>query len=148
MMEKQSRKNPMLRVMSLRDFRLLFAGSITSLLGDQFALIATPWLVLQLTGDPLALGIVLALEGIPRAAFMLLGGAITDRFSPRLIMLISDVIRFVLTGILALIVFTGTIQVWMVYAFSLGFGLVAGFAIPAENSIVPMLVNGAGLAGG
>ena len=141
MMEKQSRKNPMLRVMSLRDFRLLFAGSITSLLGDQFALIATPWLVLQLTGDPLTLGIVLALEGIPRAAFMLLGGAITDRFSPRLIMLISDVIRFVLTGILALIVFTGTIQVWMVYAFSLGFGLVAGFAIPAENSIVPMLVN-------
>lgn len=141
MTEKQSRKNPMLRVMSLRDFRLLFAGSITSLLGDQFALIATPWLVLQLTGDPLALGIVLALEGIPRAAFMLLGGAITDHFSPRLIILISDVIRFVLTGILALIVFTGTIQIWMVYAFSLGFGLVAGFAIPAENSIVPMLVK-------
>lgn len=141
MTEKQSRKNPMLRVMSLRDFRLLFAGSITSLLGDQFALIATPWLVLQLTGDPLALGIVLALEGIPRAAFMLLGGAITDHFSPRLIILISDVIRFVLTGILALIVFTGTIQIWMVYAFSLGFGFVAGFAIPAENSIVPMLVK-------
>jgi hypothetical protein len=57
----------MLRVLSLRDFRLLFSGATTSLLGDQFALIATPWLVLQLTGDPLALGIVLALEGLPRA---------------------------------------------------------------------------------
>ncbi len=62
-----STKNPMARVMSLRDFRLLFGGTTTSLLGDQFALIATPWLVLKLTGDPLALGIVLALEGIPRA---------------------------------------------------------------------------------
>lgn len=134
-------KNPMLRVMSLRDFRLLFAGATTSLLGDQFALIATPWLVLKLTGDPLALGIVLALEGIPRAAFMLLGGVITDRFSPRLIMLVSDVIRFVLTALMALVVFTGAVQTWMLYAFGLAFGLVAGFAIPAENSIVPMLVD-------
>lgn len=141
MPETQARKNPMLQVLSLRDFRLLFAGTTTSLLGDQFALIATPWLVLQLTGDPLALGIVLALEGIPRAAFMLVGGAITDRFTPRLIMLTADIIRFVLTAIMAAVVFTGSVQMWMLYAFSLGFGLVAGFAVPAENSIVPMLVE-------
>jgi hypothetical protein len=49
--------------MSLRDFRLLFAGTATSMLGDQFALIATPWLVLQLTGDPLALGTAPASAG-------------------------------------------------------------------------------------
>jgi MFS family permease len=137
----QPPKNPMLRVMSLHDFRLLFVGTTTSLLGDQFALIATPWLILQLTGDPLALGIVLALEGIPRAVFMLLGGAITDRLSPRLIMLIADVIRFVLNGIMTFVVLTGAVRIWMLYAFGLGFGLVAGFAIPAENSIVPMLVE-------
>lgn len=81
MQETTTLPNPMLRVMSLRNFRLLFAGTTTSLLGDQFALIATPWLVLKLTGDPLALGIVLALEGLPRALFMLLGGAVTDRLS-------------------------------------------------------------------
>ncbi len=134
-------KSPMLRVMGLRDFRLLFAGATTSLLGDQFALIATPWLILKMTGDPLALGAVLALEGIPRAIFMLLGGAITDRISPRRIMLIADVIRFMMTCLMGFAVFTGFIQVWMLYAFGLGFGLVAGFAIPAENSIVPMLVE-------
>ena len=141
MPEEQTSRNPMLSVMSLHDFRLLFAGATTSLLGDQFALIATPWLALQLTGDPLALGIVLALEGIPRAVFMLVGGAITDRLSPRLIMLLSDAIRFVLTGLMALVVFAGAAQIWMLYAFSLAFGLVAGFAIPAENSIVPALVE-------
>jgi MFS family permease len=134
-------KNPMLDILSIRDFRLLFVGVSTSLLGDQFALIATPWLVLQLTGDPLALGIVLALEGIPRALFMLFGGAITDRFSPRITMLASDVVRFVLTVLMAEVVFTGVVQMWMLYAFSLGFGLVAGFAVPAGNSIVPMLVK-------
>jgi len=46
MNDPQHPKNPMLRVLSLRDFRLLFGGTTTSLLGDQFALIATPWLVL------------------------------------------------------------------------------------------------------
>jgi MFS family permease len=140
-MNKTTTQNPMSRVMSLRDFRLLFAGSTTSLLGDQFALIATPWLVLKLTGDPLALGIVLALEGFPRALFMLLGGAVTDRLSPRTVMLTSDFIRLVLTGLMVLAVFTGAVQMWMVYAFALGFGLVAGFAVPAGNSIVPMLVK-------
>jgi MFS family permease len=136
-----SNKNSMSRVMSLPDFRLLFAGSTTSLLGDQFALIATPWLVLKLTGDPLTLGIVLALEGIPRAVFMLIGGAVTDRVSPRVVMLLSDIIRLILTGLMVSVVLTNTVQMWMVYAFSLGFGLVAGFAVPAANSIVPMLVE-------
>jgi len=134
-------KNSLLNVLSIRDFRLLFTGVSTSLLGDQFALIATPWLVLQLTGDPLALGIVLALEGVPRALFMLFGGAITDRFSPRIVMLASDIVRFVLTTLMTIVVFTGAVQMWMLYVFGLGFGLVAGFAVPAGNSIVPLLVE-------
>ncbi len=136
-----SQTNPMARVLSLRNFRLLFTGAFISLLGDQFALIATPWLVLQLTGDPLMLGTVLALEGIPRAAFILFGGAITDRLSPRLVMLLANIIRFFLTALMAVVVFSGVVQVWMIYAFALLFGTVAGFAIPAEQSIVPMLVD-------
>ncbi len=134
-------KNPVLRVLSLGDFRLLFGGATTSILGDQFALIATPWLVLQLTRDPLVLGIVMALGGIPRAVFMLLGGAVTDRFSPRRIMIISDSLRLGFTALMALAVLSGNVHLWMLYVFSLGFGLVAGFAIPATNSIVPMLVE-------
>lgn len=144
MMTTQSRseaKHPMLSVLSLRDFRLLFAGVSTSLLGDQFALIATPWLVLQLTGNPLALGIVLALEGIPRALFMLFGGAVTDRFSPRIVMLVTDIVRLVLAALMATVVLMGIVQMWMLYVFALGFGLVAGFAVPAGNSIVPLLVE-------
>src|SRR5215211_7226111 len=136
-----SKPNPMARVMSLPNFRLLFTGAFISLLGDQFALIATPWLVLQLTNDPLALGTVLALEGIPRAVFILFGGAITDRLSPRRVMLIANVTRFVLTALMAVVVFLGMVEVWMIYAFALLFGTVAGFAIPAENSIVPMLLD-------
>jgi MFS family permease len=133
-------KNPILRVLSLRDFRLLFGGTATSILGDQFYLIATPWLVLQLTRDPLAVGIVIALGGIPRAILMLVGGAAVDRFSPRAILIAADVVRLLLTGLLALAVVTGSIQMWMLFAVSIGFGTVAGFAIPASNSMVPRLV--------
>ena len=144
----QTDRNPMLRVMSLRDFRLLFSGASLSLLGDQFALIATPWLVLQLTGDPMALGLALALTGLPRAGFMLIGGVVTDRLSPRLVMLIADLVRLVLTALMAFAVLSGTIEIWMVYVFAFAFGTVAGFAMPAEHSIVPMLVGKSDLQAG
>jgi MFS family permease len=136
-----SQVNPVARVLSLRDLRLLFAGAAISLLGDHFALIATPWLVLKLTNDPLALGTVLALEGIPRALFILFGGAITDRLSPRLVMLAANVSRFSLTALMAAAVLGGVAQLWMIYLFGLLFGTVAGFAIPAETSIVATLVE-------
>ncbi len=133
-------QNPIRRVMALRDFRLLFAGSGLSLLGDQFALIATPWLVLQLTDDPMKLGLVLALEGLPRAAFLLIGGVIADRLTPRLTMLLADLVRLLLVALMALVVISGTVQLWMLYVFGFSFGIVAGCAIPAENSVVPTLL--------
>jgi MFS family permease len=134
-------RNPLIRVLSLHDFRLLFAATSLSRLGDQFALIATPWLVLQLTGDPVVLGTVLALTGLPRVAFMLIGGAVSDWLSPRRIMLIADIVRLVLTALMSLAVLSGTIEIWMVYIFGFCFGVLAGFAVPAENSIVPRLVG-------
>src|SRR5215475_12013874 len=133
-------QNPMSRIFSISDFRLLWIGSATSLFGDQFAFIPTPWLVLQLTNHPLVLGTVLALEGIPRAIFILIGGAITDRFSPRTIMLTADIIRMILTALMALVIFIGVVKLWMLYAFGLAFGLIGGFAVPASNSMVPILV--------
>ena len=62
-----------------RNFTLLFGGSTISAIGDQFTLVALPWLVLKLTGDPAALGLVLAAMALPRAAFMLIGGVVADR---------------------------------------------------------------------
>src|SRR5436305_10175444 len=82
-----------MRVLRLRDFRLLWTGEAISGLGDQFALIALPWLALVLTGSGLALGSVLALMAVPRAALMAVGGAYTDRLSPRRVMLISNAVR-------------------------------------------------------
>jgi MFS family permease len=123
------------------NFRLLWIGQGTSLLGDQFFMIAMPWLILKLTGDPLTLGIVLALIGIPRAIFMLVGGAVSDRYPPRLIMLISDVLRLLLTTLLAIMILTGWLQLWMLYVLAVVFGIISGFFIPASNSMLPLLIK-------
>lgn len=127
--------------LALRDFRLLWLGEGISLIGDQFYLIALPWLVLQLTGDALAMGTVLALAGIPRALFMLVGGAFTDRFSPRRIMLVSNLTRLGLVASLAALVLAGRIEVWMLYGFGLAFGLMDTFFFPAQNAIIPKIVK-------
>jgi MFS family permease len=144
----QPKINPMKQVLAIRDFMLLWVGQATSMLGDQFYSIAGAWLVLKMTGDPLALGLVLALGGIPRAIFTVIGGAITDRISPRRIMLITDVVRLVLSALMAVQVFTGTLQIWMIYGYAVLFGIMGGFFGPASMSIVPHIVPGEQLQAG
>ena len=125
---------------SNRDFRLLFGGSSISMVGDQFTLVALPWLVLQLTGDPAQLGLVLAVMALPRAAFMLVGGAVVDRMSPRRVLLSARSANAVLAGLLAALVLAGSIQMWTVYVLAFGIGLCTAFAYPAGGSILPQLV--------
>ena len=139
--QKRRGSGSMGKVLGNRTFRLLWIGQGTSYIGDQFYLIAMPWLVLQLTGDPLALGMALAAAGVPRALLMLVGGAITDRFSPRKVMIVSDIGRLLLTALLAILVLTGNIQLWAIYLFALAFGAISGFFMPASSTIVPYIVD-------
>ena len=129
-----------LRPLRIRDFRLLFSGETVSVLGDQFHFVALAWLALQLTGSGLALGTVLMTAAIPRAVFMLVGGAFSDRFSPRSLMLGSNVIRGVVVGVLAVLVLTERAELWHLYVLAGIFGVVDAFFYPALNTIVPMLV--------
>src|SRR5512139_2139502 len=128
-------------VLQNRNFRMLWIGEGISLLGDQFYLIALPWLVLSLTGNALAVGAVLAMAGIPRVLFLLVGGALTDRFTPRKLMINSNLARMILTGSLAVLVITKAMQLWMLYVTALLFGLVDAFFFPDQTSIVPKLLD-------
>lgn len=130
-----------------RDFRLLFGGSSISMIGDQFTLVALPWLVLQLTGNPAQLGLVLAAMALPRAAFMLVGGAIVDRMSPRRVLLTARAANAVLAGLLAGLVLAGSIEMWMIYVLAFAIGLCTAFAYPAGGSILPQIMAPAQLQG-
>ena len=78
---------------------------------------------------------------IPRAIFILVGGAFSDRFSPRTLMLVSNAIRGVVVGIMAALVLTGQAELWHLYVLAAIFGVVDAFFYPALNTIIPMLVS-------
>ena len=120
-----------------RNFRWLLGGGAISMLGDQFTMIALPWLVLKLTGDPLALGLVLAVMSLPRAVFILVGGALVDRHSSRNVLMLTKLANLVLLGALAVLAWAGHVQLWMVYGLALLIGLVTAFSFPAGSAILP-----------
>jgi len=131
----------MLKVLGIRNLRLLWLGEGISVLGSQFYLIALPWLVLQLTGDPFQMGSVLALAGIPRALFMLVSGAIIDRTSPRAVMILSNTVRLIIVLLISLLVLTNWIQIWILYLLALCFGFADAFLFPAQSAIIPRIVD-------
>jgi len=122
------------------NFRLLFGGSAVSMFGDQFTLVALPWLVLKLTGDPGALGLVLATMAVPRAVFMLIGGAVVDHFSARTVLLLARAANALMVAALAAMVLTSAISMPWVYALALGIGLATAFAYPASSAMLPSVV--------
>ena len=126
----------------LRDpnLRWLMAGAGISNLGDQFTLVALPWTVLLLSRDPWQLGLVLALIGIPRALFILLGGAIVDRHSPRTVLMLSKYANALLLAALAAALATGQLSLWLLHALALALGVAAAFGIPSATSILPQVV--------
>lgn len=136
------------RPLAVRGFRLLWIGETVSVLGDQFYFVALPWLVLQLTGSGLALGSVLMTAAIPRAALMLAGGAATDRFSSRTVMLASNVMRCLIVSVLTVLVLTHTTRMWHLYGLAAAFGTFDAFFYPAYVAIVPGLLDADRLAAG
>ncbi|CAN7435675.1 MFS transporter [Pseudoduganella sp. LjRoot289] len=132
-------RSPVLRD---KNFQWLLGGGMLSMLGDQFTMLALPWLVLTMTGDPLALGLVIAIMSVPRAVFMLLGGAIVDRYSPKRVMMLTKYANAALLGVLAgLVLFApALLSLPLLYALALGLGLAQAFAIPAGTSMMPQVV--------
>ncbi|HET9211387.1 MAG TPA: MFS transporter [Thermoanaerobaculia bacterium] len=122
-------------------FRNLWLGATISLLGDQFYLVALPWLALQLTGSSVVLGTLLMVAGIPRAAFMLIGGAVIDRFSARRVLMLTAAVRMVLVGAVAALVWRNRIQMWELYGLTLAFGIADAFSFPAGPALIPTLVQ-------
>jgi MFS family permease len=121
-------------------FRNLWLGSVVSLLGDQFYIVALPWLVLQLTGSSLALGLIMMTAAVPRAVLMLMGGAVSDRFAPRNILLVTTFARTLLVTGIALLTWTDWIQVRHLYVLAFTFGIADAFGLPAGQALLPTLV--------
>ena len=118
---------PLLRPLGIRNYLLLWIGSVISYVGANLTFIAFPWLILKISGDPLAVGGVMAIAGIPRAALMLVGGAATDRFSPRTVLLISTFLRLLLMLLMATLTWFEVVTLWQVFVLAFLFGSIDAF---------------------
>jgi MFS family permease len=136
----QDAPNPRTALLRDRNFTWLMSGGVISTLGDQFTQIALPWLVLKLTGDAVALGMAVALMGMPRAILILFGGALVDRHSPKRILMLTKHVNTVLLAVLAVLVYTGQAHLPVVLALALGLSLASAFSIPAGTSMLPHAV--------
>src|SRR5579875_623156 len=120
-----------------RNFSLLFAGQLISVIGDMFYSVALPWYMLTRGGGPANLGLVLTAYGIPLMVTSLLGGWLSDRFRPRRVMLASDAIRMLIVGAIAAAIFQGHATLVLLAALSATLGAFDGVFLPASSAITP-----------
>jgi DHA3 family tetracycline resistance protein-like MFS transporter len=123
-----------------REPRLLVTGQTVSQFGDGVALVALTLLVLDTTGSASKLAWFVAARTTPLVIFLLVGGAIVDRFSRRALLLVSDCVRAVLTGLLVLLIASGHLRFVDLLIFAVLFGTFDALFMPAITAITPEIV--------
>ena len=123
------------------NYRLWLIGGTISLLGDQFYLVALPWLVLQQTGSAVVMGAIMMAGAIPRALLMLMGGAVSDRMSARKIMMATAIARTLWVTVIGVLVWLRVLRTWELYALAVAFGVADAFAVPAQTAYMPSLLK-------
>ena len=127
-----------------RDFFLLWQGQTVSQLGNQaFSVAMAVWLV-KATGSASLMGLLLTASSLPGVVLGPLGGAIADRFSRRIILIVSDVIGGVAMTTLALVMLSGRAAtpaiVTLLFVVAVVMGTVRAFFAPAIGAAIPDLV--------
>ena len=139
-------KRARLAALRHRDFRLFWSGQLVSLIGTWMQSVGQAWLVLELTGSPVQLGLVTALQFAPILVLSPVGGAMSDRFPKRRIILLTQATMMVQAFALALLVWTGQVRYWHVAVLALIYGLGRAVDIPARQSYITDLVGKPDLA--
>jgi MFS family permease len=122
-----------------RDFRLLFCGQSASAIGDRITIVALALYVSDI-GTPSDVGIVLAAHALPLIGFLAIGGVWADRLPRHLVMLATDASRALLHALLAVLIFTGHVQVWQIVVIEALTGAAEAFFRPAYTGLVPQTV--------
>ncbi|HJQ00601.1 MAG TPA: MFS transporter [Jatrophihabitans sp.] len=119
-----------------RNFAWFWAGQSASIAGNGIFKVALPLEVLRLTGNPFDLALVLAVDQIPTVLLLLIGGALVDRISRRLIMLASDLVNGAVLLVLTLLIVTGQLALWHMLLFAFLSGTAIAVYLPASSAIV------------
>jgi len=128
-----------------RNFRLLWLGQTGSTVGDGLTFVAIAFAVLGIGGLATDIGIVFAAYSLPNVVFLLAGGVWADRLPRNLVMLSGDALRAVVQTALAVLLFTGTAEIWHIILAAALHGTASAFFAPASTGLMPQVVSAAKL---
>jgi MFS family permease len=114
-----------------REFRLLWAGQAATAMAMWMDQVARGWLMYELTNSPVQLGLVQGVRAIPILVLSPLAGSVADRYSRKQQVLLAQGLASLLYAVLAVLIVTGRIQPWHVYATAFAMAIVQTFHQPA-----------------
>lgn len=120
----------------IADFRVLWLGTVAAMLGQWLQFAAQGYLVFHLTRSPFQVGAVSFMRGASSIVVSPFAGAITDRFSRRSVLMAMTGLSAAVAVLLALLIFTGAIEVWMMYPIAALEGFADAVNQPARQVMV------------
>ncbi|MEP6638540.1 MAG: MFS transporter [Chloroflexota bacterium] len=124
-----------------RNYRLFFGGQLISLVGTWMQQVAQAWLVLQLTHDPIWLGIVSAAQFLPVMVLGLFAGVAADALPKRRVLIATQTVMMVLAAVLAALVILGIVEVWMILFLAFLLGIANAVDMPVRQAFSIELVG-------
>ena len=129
------------RSLKSRNFKLFFYGQSISLIGTWMQKTAVSWLVYQLTGSALLLGVVGFVSLIPSLVLSPYAGSLVDRHNRYKILVITQIVSMFQAGALAGIIFFGYNNILFIIGLSLLQGVINAFDVTCRQSLMVELVN-------
>ncbi len=123
------------------NFRRYLAGQAVSLVGTWMQIVALGWLVLEITGSGTALGAVVAAQFLPILVLGPYGGLLADRLDKRRLLIVTQSILGLTALALGALVLTGAVELWMVVAVAVVFGVVTACDNPARQAFSVEMVG-------
>jgi MFS family permease len=124
-----------------RDYRLLWTGAVASLTAAQMRQIANGFLAFELTGSAAALAGVVLAQSMPSFFLSMFGGVIADRVKRRQLLMYTQSFIVLDSTIVAVLVITGLVEVWMIAAAGVLHGSVLSFNQPARQAYMVELAG-------
>ena len=123
------------------DYRRFWLATVARVFGMQFRFIGSLWLVTQLTPSPLWLGIVSVASAVPTIVLSVPAGVLADRMDNRRLLVWSQAVTALVTLAMGVAIVAGAASLWLVFAWSVIVGALLAIATPAQNAILPRLID-------
>lgn len=123
------------------NYRLYWIGTLVSNIGEWMDNVAFNWLMWDLTGSGAYLGLLAFFRAFPILVFTLFGGALADRMERRRLLQVTQAVAMGLAIILGILVITGRVEVWHVFAVAVGRGMVMSINMPTRQAMLSDIVD-------